>query len=50
MVVKKGLAYVWELDLRAIIFEGDARVICDSFEQSGEDLSHIGIILVETYE
>ena len=37
----------WDLGIRALILEGDAKIVMDSFDSGAQDLSHTGIILNE---
>ena len=45
----EGLRFALDLGIRAIVLEGDARIIVDSFEESTMNLSHNGSILVDAY-
>ena len=42
---KEGLEFAFGLGIRAIILEGDAKLILDSFKESSVDWSHNGTIL-----
>ena len=43
------MRFAFDLGIRAIILEGDAKLILDSFEESSLDLSHNGTILAYAY-
>ena len=45
MAIREGLLLAQNLGIRALILEGDAKVVLDNFEQSSSILSHNRIIL-----
>ena len=50
MAAKEGLIFALGLGLRAIVLEGDAKLIIDSFEKSTVDRSHDETILAKAYD
>ena len=49
LAIREGLLLAQNLGIRALILEGDARIVLESFEQSTTFQSHNGIILSEAY-
>ena len=49
LAVKEGLLLAQNLGVTALILEGDAKMVLESFDQSSSILSHNGIILSEAY-
>ena len=49
LAVKEGLKLAMDLGFRAIILEGDAKVILESFERQSMIQSHVGLILAYAY-
>ena len=47
--MKDGLLLAQNLGIRALILQGDALTVLQSFEQSLVNLYHNGIILIEAY-
>ena len=47
--MKEGLQLASDLGIRALILESDLRVVMEYFGSDSNDMSHNGLILVETY-
>ena len=49
MAIRDGLSVPKDLGIRAVILEGDRKIILESFESSSAILSHNGLILEDSY-